>query len=114
MNHPAETHEEDQGHYETVVIEEAWDEPVYDTHCVCNQCGFDSGKDTEAMGNHLLDSETCYNYSAVDVQVDTIHHPEVTEEQWISNIVTVVDKEAWSEQVLTGFICSVCGASKGA
>ena len=39
------------------------------------------------------------------MQTDSIHHAAVTEEVW------VVDREAYDEQVITGYSCS-CGATK--
>ncbi len=31
----------EEGHYETKVVKEAYDEPQYDWHNVCNKCGYD-------------------------------------------------------------------------
>lgn len=35
----------EEGHYETKVVKEAYDEPKYDWHNVCNKCGYDMGTD---------------------------------------------------------------------
>ena len=44
-------------------------------------------------------------YHSGKVQIDTIHHDAVTE------TVTVVDKAAYDETIITGYKCS-CGATK--
>ena len=98
VNHPEE------GHYEDVVVTPAWDEPVYETqiHWVCKGCGHDftangeGQSDIEAhIKNHFMTDGTMpgYTQKEVQVQVDTIHHPAVTEKKWI------VDQEAWTETI---------------
>ena len=90
------------GHYETKVVQAAYDEPKYEEHNVCNKCGKDLGTSGDAIADHAFD---CYgSYSLVPVQVGTIHHDAVTEQ------VYVVDQAAWTEQVY-GYRCS-CGATK--
>ena len=95
----------EKGHYETVTVSEAWDEPVYEDRClsICNQCGAD------ITGNyiaHFKESKSCSGYHSeyIQIQVDTIHHPAKTEKQW------VVDENGWTETVTT-YKCS-CGATK--
>ena len=96
INHP------EVGHYETKVVQAAYDEPKYEEHNVCNKCGKDLGTSGDAIADHAFD---CYgSYSLVPVQVGTIHHDAVTEQ------VYVVDQAAWTEQVY-GYRCS-CGATK--
>ena len=71
----------EEGYWETVIVEEAWDEDVYEYHNVCAQCGLDTGKGSEAvsnMGIHLVFSD-CYNYLVKRVKVNTIHHEAITE-----------------------------------
>ena len=73
--------------YETVteVTKEAYDEPVYESHVICNGCGKDFGTGpaaAEAAGEHIMAADfygPCQNYSSKRVQVDTIHHDAVTE-----------------------------------
>lgn len=100
INHP------EQGHYETKVVKEAYDEPQYDWHDVCNKCGADLGDGLdggEAIANH---GDICDgSYSNVRVQVGTIHHDAETTQVW------VVDKPAYTEYVY-GEKCSGCGATK--
>lgn len=95
----------EEGHYETKVVKEAYDEPQYEYHDVCNKCGYDAGIDTD--GWSIVDHEVdCMgSWSNVPVQVGTIHHDAVTEQ------VYVVDQAAYTEYVY-GEKCSGCGATK--
>lgn len=96
----------EEGHYETKVVKEAYDEPEYDWHDICNKCGADLGDGSdggEANANH---GDICDgSYSNVRVQIGTIHHDAETTQVW------VVDKPAYTEYVY-GEKCSVCGATK--
>ena len=96
----------EEGHYETKVVKEAYDEPQYDWHDVCNKCGADLGDGLdggEALANH---EDICDgSYSNVRVQIGTIHHDAETTQVW------VVDKPAYTEYVY-GEKCSGCGATK--
>lgn len=95
----------EEGHYETKVVKEAYDEPKYEYHDVCNKCGYDAGIDTD--GWSIVDHEVdCMgSWSNVPVQVGSIHHDAVTEQ------VYVVDQAAYTEYVY-GEKCSGCGATK--
>ena len=113
VHHDAISHQEDQGHYETVTISEAWDEEIYENHTVCYTCGNNTIIDGQAGSHqiwHAEKGETC-RYGTASILVDTIHHDAVTEQQWAENWVTVVDKEAWDETVTVGYKCS-CGAKQ--
>lgn len=96
----------EEGHYETKVVKEAYDEPQYDWHDVCNKCGADLGDGSdggETIANH---GDICDgSYSNVRVQVGTIHHDAETTQVW------VVDKPAYTEYVY-GEKCSGCDATK--
>ena len=100
------THEA-TGHYETLVVKEAWDEPVYEMREVtrCSTC-------KEDIGGHAVDhimntGHAGYYSQGESVLIDTIHHIAETKEVW------VVDKEAWTETVGTGrYKCSICGEIK--
>ncbi len=92
----------EEGHYETVVVEEAWDEPIYKATNICSVCQIDLGS-TDNAGLHS--AETGHSYYVGDFQVGTKHHDAVTEQQW------VVDKKAWYESVIVGYECQ-CGATK--
>ena len=105
---------EEQGHYENVVVKEAWTEtkPKYETQyrAICNTCGHDiTGNEPSHIKNHMLNGENgSYRNEPVKVQVgtETINHQAVTERKW------VIDKPAWTEKVVTGYKCSDCGATK--
>lgn len=97
----------EEGHYETKVVKEAYDEPQYEEHNVCNKCGKDLGTDndeTDMVAYHYA-FECDGSYSCIPVQVGTIHHDAVTEQ------VYVVDQAAYTENVY-GERCSGCGATK--
>lgn len=105
------------GHYETVVIKDAWTEeiPIYEEKelMICFGCNQDIShlsQDEYASHakNHMLNGENSgwkSDWQQVQVGTDKINHPAVTEDRW------VVDKAAWSETVTTGYKCS-CGATK--
>ena len=106
-------HHEEQGHYENILVSEAWTEevPIYEEQArsICNGCGADiTGNTTEHNRNHVLNGEKGgYHVEYIEVQVGTnkITHDAVYENKW------VVDKAAWDETVTTGYKCS-CGATK--
>lgn len=85
VNHP------EQGHYETQVISEAWDEPVYAMRIV----GLVTGRIYNSLDEFDMQDEDG-NYTVKQVQVDTIHHEAVTQQVW------VVDQQAWTETVASG------------
>ena len=110
VHHDAITHQEDQGHYETVTISEAWDETITVGYkSVCNSCGNEYSGKMNHYNSYGCESPNGYT-SNVPI-TETIHHDAVTEQQWVENWVTVVDKEAWDETVTVGYKCS-CGAVK--
>ena len=85
VNHP------EQGHYETQVVSQAWDEPVYEMRIV--------GLVTGRIYNNLDEfdaQDDDGNYTVKQVQVNTIHHEAVTQQVW------VVDQQAWTETVASG------------
>lgn len=85
INHP------EQGHYETQVIRDAWDEPVYEMRIV----GGHTGRIYNSLAEFDAQDEDG-NYSVKQVQVDTIHHEAETQQVW------VVDQQAWTETVASG------------
>ena len=120
VHHPAETktvHHDAVTRQETytVVDKEAYDEPIYDSHYVCKVCGYDAGKDGDAIGDHS--AITGHSYHVTKVQVGTKHHDAVTHQETKTVTVTpaydetVVVKQAYDETVTTGYKCS-CGAVK--
>lgn len=96
-------HHDEKGHYETVVVQAAWDEQEYELRTVCNACGY-MGSD---VPEHIMfDHDGAGSYGSIPVATgNTIHHEAVTEQQW------VVDAPAYDEQVIDGYKCS-CGQEK--
>ena len=86
-------------------VSEAWDEPVYESHCICNGCGCDltvtyGGPNTDAGTAHLLSCLGSWRTSSV--QVGTIHHDDVyATDEWDEE-VDVKDYQ----------YCSKCGVRK--
>lgn len=110
-----DVYHKEEGHYETVTIKDAWTEsiPVYEDQArsICNTCGKDiTGNTTVHVKEHMLAGEANGGYRTEYIQVqvgtNTINHPAVTEQKW------VVDKQAWTEKVLSGYKCNSCGATK--
>ena len=106
---------EEEGHWEKVLVKDAWDEevPIYELQWrdICNDCGADITGNTLQHGkDHALNDGTTGGYTTkqVEVQVgtETVHHEAVYEDKWI------VDKEAWTEEVVQGQICPDCGATR--
>ena len=99
-------HHDAVGHYENVLVQDAWDEPVYEWKEICRTCGawFNTA---DEVGIHCVFEHGGGSYYAGEVQVDTIHHDAVYENRFIE------EKAAYDEQVLTGYSCS-CGATKDA
>lgn len=96
VDHPEE------GHYEQVLIGEEYTNPICEYHEVC-YCGFDYTANGVTPGD-------CPNCSAGwhTVRVITGYEtvPAIYEDRWI------VDKAAWSEQVVDYYQCSECGQIK--
>ena len=88
VNHP------EQGHYETHVVQEAWDDDQYEFKVVGIQSGhiYDSVVDFARNGDLYGDD----NYASRQVKVGTVHHDAVTTQVW------VVDQAAWTETVASG------------
>ena len=114
-------HHEEEGHEETVVLQEAYDEildiveEVRISKCRC-RCGqiFDNDAQWEAHSIELADDEedihdsftVTYIYEETVIGQETIHHEAVTETVW------VVDRPAYDEEIVTGRRCLMCGATE--
>lgn len=93
---PAHVHtwvlHEGSGHYETQVVKEAWDEPVYEMQArdICNQCGADVTNDPWGhMDASIVDGqETCWAYHTewVKVQTGTVHHDAETKQVYVQDV----------------------------
>ena len=86
-------HHEEVGHWETQVVAEAWDEPVYERKIIGNNTGTVYASTLEFAGNTNGDE----GYHVGNVQVGTTHHEAVTQQVW------VVDQYAWDETVIVGY-----------
>lgn len=89
----------EQGHYETKVIHEAYDEEVYAWRTFCNKCGEDI-TDTDVITHSAILCESGYHNDYV--VVDTVHHGAETKQVW------VVDVYGYTETI-TSWKCE-CGA----
>lgn len=92
---PAHVHtwvlHEGSGHYETQVVKEAWDEPVYEMQArdICNQCGADITDDpTGHFKNAIKNGLDCGGYHTdwVQVQTGTQHHDAETKQVWVQDV----------------------------
>lgn len=108
-------HHDEQGHYEKILVSEAWTEevPIYEDKevMICNDCGAELNASNcyDHVENHLLSGgkgSWREEWRKVQVGTNTIKHDAVYENKW------VVDKAAWDETVTTGYKCSSCGATK--
>lgn len=99
-------HQAAKGHYETVTVKEAWDEPQYGTGFVCSVCGAGFGDAGSAAGH--IGSAHSYegSYYQGTIQTGSIHHDAITEQRWVT------DKGESNESVETGFICAECGETR--
>ena len=86
-------HHEEVGHWETQVIAEAWDEPVYERKIIGNNTGTVYASVDEFAFNTNGDE----GYHVGNVQVGTTHHDAITQQVW------VVDQAAWDETVIVGY-----------
>ena len=106
-------HHDEEGHYENVLVTEAWTEevPIYEERevMICNGCGADLTNLSESdFEDHIFQSghgSWREEWKQVQVGTNKINHDAVYEKKW------VVDKAAWDETVTTGYKCS-CGATK--
>ena len=85
-------HHDEVGHWETQVIQEEWDQPIYERKIIGNQ----TGRVYESTAEFFNQDEDG-SYHVGDVQVGTTHHDAVTQQVW------VVDQYAWDETVIVGY-----------
>lgn len=92
---PAHVHtwvlHEGSGHYETQVVKEAWDEPVYEMQCrsICSDCGADiTGDPWGHIDTYHTDPDCKGGYYAdyVKVQTGTVHHDAETKQVWVQDV----------------------------
>ena len=92
---PAHEHKwvlhEGSGHYETQVVKEAWDEPIYEMQCrsICSDCGADiTGDPWGHIDTYHTDPDCKGGYYAdyVKVQTGTVHHDAETKQVWVQDV----------------------------
>ena len=88
-------HHEEVGHWETQVVQDAWDEPTYEIKIIGNNTG-KYYSSVDEFGEYGVDNGD-YGYHTAQVQTGTIHHDAVTQQVW------VVDQYAWDETVIVGY-----------
>lgn len=107
-------HHDEEGHWENVLVSEAWTEevPIYEERevIICNGCGADLTNLSESdFEDHIFQSghgSWREEWKQVQVGTNKINHDAVYDKKW------VVDKAAWDETVTTGYRCSICGETK--
>ena len=107
-------HHEEQGHYEKVLVSEAWTEevPIYEERevMICNGCWADLTNLSESdFEDHIFQSghgSWREEWKQVQVGTNKINHDAVYENK------RGVDKAAWDETVTSGYKCSGCGETK--
>ena len=85
-------HHDEVGHWETQVIAEAWDEPIYERKIIGNQ----TGRVYNSLDEFSMQDDDG-GYHVGNVQVGTTHHDAVTQQVW------VVDQAAWDETIIVGY-----------
>lgn len=92
---PAHEHKwvlhEGSGHYETQVVKEAWDEPVYETQArsICNQCGADI---TDNIDEHFMyainNGLDCggWHVEYIKTQTGVQHHDAETKQVYVQDV----------------------------
>lgn len=88
-------HYDATGHYETRIVQDAYDDPQFDTALV----GLTSGHIYSSVDDFIENSDLYGdgNYASKTIQVGTVHHDAVTTQVWVE------DSPAHDEQVLVGW-----------
>lgn len=88
---PAHEHKwvlhEGSGHYETQVVKEAWDEPIYSEVCLCNDCGADITSDPWGHIDTYHSNPDCKaGWHSGWSQTGTQHHDAETKQVWVQDV----------------------------
>lgn len=107
----AVVHHDAVTHTEQVLVRDAWTENVYGTKFICQGCEqiFNTENELTAhQKSYVMQGDYSHTGAGTlsGVVVNTIYHPAEYETR------TVVDKEAYDETVVTGYKCTICGATK--
>ena len=120
VHHKAVTHDEDRW----VVDKAAWDEAVYKNVYICRHCRdgrcdrckslgitqyeYENIADFNAHQDACLDEDgSCFSFLTYEKIDHYLHH----DEEGHNEMITIVDKEAWDEQVIDHYECD-CGETK--
>lgn len=120
IHHEAVTHDEDRW----VVDKPAWDEAVYKNIYICRHCRdgrcdrckslgitqyeYENIADFNAHQDACLDENgSCFSFLTYEKIDHYIYH----DEEGHNETITIVDKEAWDEQVIDHYECD-CGETK--
>lgn len=113
-----------------MLIQDAWDEPIYARVGICNRCGHEFLDPNEDITIHMeagcwsswhsesrqvgtthhdavyqtVHHDAVYQTAHHDAETTTVHHKATGHNE------QVVDQAAWDETVTTGYKCSSCGA----
>lgn len=97
--------EDSPGHYEDKIVVDAYDEEVPDGEHVEFSDGTTSTDTSwEAISEYLSSHDVTYK---LVTDYKTVHHEAKTQQVW-------VDATGHYETVITGYVCTSCGAKKGA
>ena len=118
-------HHDATGHYETQTVSEGYysEEPIYKEGYsnVCYGCGYtmaDAGGDYETFMCHVEAEGSRFGMIWRKWQVGTqqVWHDPVTQQVWIEDSPAYDEQvkvsDAYDEQVISGYKCSSCGATK--
>ena len=105
----AVVHHDAVTHQEQVLVRDAWTETIYGSKFRCGGCRqlFNTADELTAHQQFYMDQDD-YSHTGSSVVTTTtqVEHPAEYETR------TVVDKEAYDETVVTGYKCTICGATK--
>lgn len=118
-------HHDATGHYETQTVSEGYysEEPVYQTGYLnkCFGCGLtelDFGGDWEAFSDHIVAEKSTYGmvWETWQVGTEQVWHDPVTQQVWGEDSPAYDEQvkvsDAYDEQLVSGYKCSSCGATK--
>lgn len=88
-------HYDATGHWETQIVQEAYDDPQFEERVVGISSGHIYNSVSDFINNRDLYGDG--NYTVTEVQVGSVHHDAVTTQVWVE------DSPAHDEQVLVGW-----------